>query len=144
MLVSDLLRRKGDFVATVPPATSVSALLATLAEHNIGATVVTAPDGSLAGIASERDVVRALTARGPAVLDLPVTEIMSREVTTAAPEEHVDSLMRTMTEHRIRHVPVLAEGQLLGIISIGDVVKIRVDELESERTSLLGYINSGG
>ena len=144
MLVSDLLRRKGDFVAAVSPTTTVSGLLTTLGEHNIGAAVVTSPKGALAGIASERDVVRALAARGAAVLEAAVTEIMSRNVTTASPEDHIDSLMRAMTEQRIRHVPVVADGRLLGIVSIGDVVKIHVDELESERTSLLGYISSAG
>ncbi|RFU41694.1 CBS domain-containing protein [Actinomadura logoneensis] len=140
MRIRDILRRKGDTVATVPPDATVRELLAVLAEHNIGAAVVS-PDGTaIAGIASERDVVRRLHEHGADLLDRPVSSIMTGQVRTVGPDEAVEELRRTMTEHRIRHVPVLDDGRLAGIVSIGDVVKSAIDELESEREHLVGYI----
>ncbi|GAA4067735.1 MULTISPECIES: CBS domain-containing protein [Actinomadura] len=140
MRIRDILRRKGDTVTTVRPEATVRDLLATLAQHNIGAAVVS-PDGTaIAGIVSERDVVRRLHEHGAALLDRPVTEIMTAEVRTCAPDADVDDLRRTMTEHRIRHLPVVEGGRLAGIVSIGDVVKSTIDELESEREYLVGYI----
>lgn len=144
MLVSDILRGKGDFVATVSPGTTVRELLDRLAEHNVGACVVSDDGRTVAGIVSERDVVRAVPQRDKGLLDAPVTEIMTRDVMTVSPEEKVDRLMQLMTQHRIRHVPVLVDGALAGIVSIGDVVKSRMGELEQERESLVGYISSGG
>lgn len=144
MLIRDVLRRKGSFVATVPPETTVARLLTALAEHNVGALVVSSDGVTVDGIASERDVVRALCTHGPELFGAPVTEIMTSDVTVAAPSDSVERLMRLMTEQRIRHVPVLEGGRLSGIISIGDVVKSRIDELEVERESLIGYIRSGG
>ena len=144
MFLRDVLRRKGDAVVTVPPEATVGQMLATLTEHNVGALVVSSDGARLDGIVSERDVVRALHGYGAAVLDAPVTEIMTVEVTVARPEDSVESLMRVMTEHRIRHVPVVVDGALAGIVSIGDVVKSRIDQLETERESLIGYIRSGG
>ncbi|HEY8479843.1 MAG TPA: CBS domain-containing protein [Spirillospora sp.] len=140
MRIRDILRRKGNAVATVPPEATVRQLLAVLAEHNIGAAVVS-PDGvSIAGIASERDVVRALHERGAGLLDRPVSDIMTAEVRSCGPSDMVDDLRRTMTEHRFRHVPVVEDGRLVGIVSIGDVVKSAIDELESERGYLVDYI----
>jgi len=140
MQISDVLRVKGDRVVTVTAGTEVGRLLAVLAEHRIGAVVVS-PDGvAVEGIASERDVVRALADRGPGVLAEPVATIQTTRVHTADPDTHVDELMRIMTEHRIRHVPVVVEGRLHGIVSIGDVVKTRIDELETERAALADYI----
>jgi CBS domain-containing protein len=144
MRIVDVLRHKGDFVATISPQARVGDLLAALSEHNIGALVVSEDGGTVAGIVSERDIVRALQARGPGLLDAPVQEIMTSEVTVAQPADSLDGLMRTMTERRIRHVPVVVDGRLSGLISIGDVVKSRMGELESERESLIGYISSGG
>lgn len=144
MFVRDVLRRKGDAVVTVPPETTVGHLLATLAEHNVGALVVSADGVRLDGIVSERDVVRALHTHGAALFDAPVAEIMTVEVTVARPQDSVESLMRLMTERRIRHVPVVVDGSLAGIVSIGDVVKSRIDQLETERENLIGYIRSGG
>lgn len=143
MLIRDVLRRKGDFVATLPPTATVNELLATLAEHNIGAVVVCRPESAVEGIVSERDVARALQAHGAAVLDQPVAQIMTRDVRVAAPEETVEALMVVMTEARIRHVPVMSGQQLVGIVSIGDAVKIRMEQLESERQSLIGYVSGG-
>ena len=140
MRISDILRVKGDRVVTVTPDTTVERLLAILAEHGIGAVVVS-PDGtSVEGIVSERDIVRALARRGAAVLTEPVTAIHTTDVRTVAPESSLSDVERLMTERRFRHVPVVVDGGLHGIVSIGDVVKNRIDELEAERSSLTGYI----
>ncbi|MFC6885520.1 MULTISPECIES: CBS domain-containing protein [Actinomadura] len=140
MRIRDVLRRKGSTVATVPPEATVRDLLATLAEHNIGAVVVS-PDGvAIAGIASERDVVRRLHEQGADLLGRPVSDIMTSQVRTCGPGAAVDELRRTMTEHRVRHLPVVEDGRLVGIVSIGDVVKSAMNELESEREHLVDYI----
>jgi CBS domain-containing protein len=144
VLVSDLIRRKGSSVASAPPDTTVAALLDLLAEHGIGAVVVSADGGTVTGIVSERDVVRALRRSGPALLDAPISEVMTADVVVAAPGDTVEDLMRLMTDRRIRHVPVVAAGgRMAGIISIGDVVKSRIDELETDRAQLIDYIRSG-
>lgn len=140
MRIRDILRRKGDTVATVRPEATVRELLAVLAEQNIGAAVVSPDGASIAGIVSERDVVRRLHEHGAALLDRPVSEIMTAEVRTCGPGDQVDDLRRAMTEHRFRHVPVVEDGGLTGIVSIGDVVKSAIDELESEREHLVDYI----
>jgi CBS domain-containing protein len=139
MRISDVLRAKGDEVITVSPDIKVRELVDLLAEHNIGAVVVAADATDVHGIVSERDVVRRLVA-GPEVLEQPVESIMTTEVHSCEPHETVDSLMRLMTEQRIRHVPVMADGRLSGIISIGDVVKSRIGELEFERDQLTSYV----
>lgn len=141
MRVSDILRRKGDFVATIDPAASIRQLVELLVEHNIGAAVVCAAEGELSGIVSERDVVRSLGS-AQTLLDGPVAQIMTANVVTVTPSATVEELARLMTEHRIRHVPVLLEGRLAGLVSIGDVVKSRLGELEVERDSLVNYISS--
>lgn len=143
MRIADLLRKKGSAVATVTPETTVTALLAGLAENNVGAMVVVSPDGSIAGIVSERDVVRRLNEHGPALLDGPVSEIMTKLVASCGPEDSVDQLSVLMTERRIRHVPVLADGRLAGIVSIGDVVKNRMEQLEKSQEQLEAYISQG-
>ncbi|MFE7800973.1 CBS domain-containing protein [Nocardia sp. NPDC057440] len=140
MRIAEILHRKGTEVATVPPDTTVRNLLAALAEHNIGAVVVS-PDGiRIAGIVSERDVVRSLHARGADLLDTRVSEIMTADVRTCAPDDLVDGLRSTMTEHRIRHLPVVHDGKLIGIVSIGDVVKSAISELATEREHLVDYL----
>jgi CBS domain-containing protein len=140
MRISDVLRVKGDKVVTVTPETDVNRLLRVLAEHRIGAVVVS-PDGvSVSGIVSERDIVRALAARGASVLTDPVTAIHTADVRTISPEATLSDVERLMTEGRFRHVPVMVGGALHGVVSIGDVVKNRIDELESERSSLAEYI----
>lgn len=144
MLVSDVLSRKGGSVVTVPPETPVGDLLARLAEFNIGAVLVSSDGETVAGIVSERDVVRSLTSAASGdPLRQPVSALMTAEITTASPKDSIDHLMVLMTENRIRHIPVLLEEKLVGIISIGDVVKIRMEELESERQHLISYISSG-
>jgi CBS domain-containing protein len=140
MRISDVLRVKGTQVVTVTPDTTVRRLLAVLAEHRIGAVVVSGDGRSVGGIASERDFVRALARRGAAVMSEPVTAIFTAEVRTVTPETPLEDVMRLMTELRVRHAPVVADGVLAGIVSIGDVVKNRIDELETERTALTGYI----
>jgi CBS domain-containing protein len=140
--ISDVLRGKGTDVVTVTPDTTVRDLLEVLAEFGIGAAVVSAGGGAVDGIVSERDVVRAMAARGAAVLSEDLSTIMTRDVICADPRDHVDGLMQIMTQGRFRHVPVLVEGRLAGIVSIGDVVKSRLAELEVERDSLASYINA--
>lgn len=140
MRISDLLRVKGTEIVTVTPDTRVRRLLAVLAEHRIGAVVVSHNGTSVDGIASERDIVRALAERGAAVLSEPVTAIYTAEVRTVTPQTSLEEVMRMMTVHRVRHAPVVADGGLAGIVSIGDVVKTRIDELETERATLTDYI----
>jgi CBS domain-containing protein len=140
MLISDILRVKGTRVTTVPPDTKVRQLLAVLAEHGIGAVVVSHDGTAVDGIASERDIVRALARRGAAVMSEPVTDIYTAEVHTVTPQTGIEEVMRMMTERRVRHAPVVLDGRLQGIVSIGDVVKIRIGELETERTALSDYI----
>ena len=140
MRISDVLRTKGTQVVTVTPDTTVRRLLAVLAEQRIGAVVVSRDGRSVEGIASERDIVRALASRGAAVMSEPVTAIFTAEVRTVTPETPVEEVMRLMTDLRVRHAPVVVDGGLGGIVSIGDVVKNRMDELETERTALTDYI----
>jgi CBS domain-containing protein len=140
MRISDLLRVKGTQTVTVTPDTRVRRLLAVLAEHRIGAVVVSHNGTSVDGIASERDIVRALAERGAAVLSEPVTVIYTAQVRTVTPQTSLEEVMRMMTVHRVRHAPVVVDGGLAGIVSIGDVVKSRIDELETERAALTGYI----
>jgi CBS domain-containing protein len=140
MRIKDVLRRKGDLVVTISPDQTVTALLDQLAEHKIGALVVQSIEGAVEGIVSERDVVRHLQARGPGMLTDPVSAIMTSPVHTAEPETTLDDLMVLMTEQRIRHVPVVVDGKLNGIVSIGDVVKHRMEELQTERDQLTAYI----
>jgi CBS domain-containing protein len=142
MRIADVLRGKGGSVVTINPEATVAELLAGLAEHNIGAMVVAGPDG-LKGIGSERDVVRQLHAHGASLLTQPVENIMTSMVSTCSKSDTVDSLTLLMTEHRVRHVPVLEDGNLIGIVSIGDVVKTRMEELESEHEQLQSYITQG-
>ncbi|MCW2629626.1 CBS domain-containing protein [Mycobacterium sp.] len=142
MRIADVLRNKGASVATITPETSVSGLLTELTVHNIGAMVVMSPDG-LVGIVSERDVVRKLHELGADILRRPVSAIMTTLVATCAPSDSVDSLSALMTKNRVRHVPVMDNGRLAGIVSIGDVVKTRMEQLELEQEQLQAYITQG-
>ena len=144
MRITDILRGKGSDVVTVEPDADVRRLLAVLAEHRIGAVIVSSDGTAVEGIASERDVVRAIAERGATVLSEPVSAICTTQVHTVAPDAQTEELMRIMTEKRIRHVPVVADGALRGIVSIGDVVKHRIDELEGERSALSDYISTAG
>ena len=140
MRISDVLRAKGDTVVTVTPETDVAALLSVLAEHAIGAVVVSHDGTTVAGIVSERDVVRHLLDSDD-ILDGAVSAIMTGEVATAAPDTSLDEMRALMTERRIRHVPVVKDGRLTGIISIGDVVKAAMDQLQFERDQLDTYLH---
>jgi CBS domain-containing protein len=142
MRIADVLRGKGTAVATVTADTTITELLADLAERNVGAMVVLGADG-LIGIVSERDVVRKLHERGSDLLSAPVSEIMTTVVATCTPGDTVDDLSVVMTTNRVRHVPVLDDGELAGIVSIGDVVKTRMEELQSHQEQLEAYITQG-
>ncbi|QYC40841.1 D-arabinose 5-phosphate isomerase [Nonomuraea coxensis DSM 45129] len=141
MLIGTILRAKGSQVTTMPPSASVRALLAQLAAHNIGAVVVSTDGLTIEGIASERDVVRHLNERGAGVLEEPVSAIMTTDVHTVGPGENVEALRQIMTEQRFRHMPVVENGRLAGIVSIGDVVKSAIEELETEKASLVDYLH---
>jgi CBS domain-containing protein len=141
MRISDILRHKGADVATVRTDASVGDLLARLSVLNVGALVVSDDGETVAGIVSERDVVRRLHVEGEGLLHHRVRDIMTADVATCEPTHAVDDLMRLMTERRIRHVPVLVQGRLAGLVSIGDVVNHRVVELEEERHQLESYIS---
>jgi CBS domain-containing protein len=141
MRINDVVAAKdGGRVVTVRPDATVRDLLGMLAEHNIGALVVSVDGATVDGIVSERDVVRRLH-QDEQVLDAPVSTIMSASVQTCRREESVDAVMALMTSQRIRHVPVVEEGRLVGIVSIGDVVKSRMGELQFERDQLDSYVH---
>ena len=140
MRISEILRVKGGDVATIASDASVRRLLALLAEHNIGAVVVSGDHSTIEGIVSERDIVRRLDEHGAELLDAPVSSIMTTPVRTCGPGDNIEDLRVTMTEHRIRHLPVVRDGRLVGIVSIGDVVKSAIAELETEREQLVDYI----
>jgi CBS domain-containing protein len=142
MRIADVLRTKGAAVATITPETSVSGLLNELAMNNIGAMVVVSADG-VVGIVSERDVVRKLHEHGVELLRLPVSAIMTTMVATCSPTDTVDHLTALMTTKRVRHIPVVENERLVGIVSIGDIVKQRREELENEQRALQDYITRG-
>jgi len=140
MKVADILRSKGADVETVQPTNNVATAVQKLAEAGIGALVVSSDNERVEGILSERDVVRALPNSGELAL-IKVADLMTSKVTTCSPDDNVDDLIGVMTTGRIRHVPVQADNKLVGIISIGDVVKVRLGELERERSQLESYIS---
>jgi CBS domain-containing protein len=140
MRISDVLTSKPGEVVTIHPDATVRDLLGLLAQHNIGAVVVSTDGGAVDGIVSERDIVRRL-AESDAVLDGAVSAIMTSDVQTCEPDVPVDDLRQLMTERRIRHVPVVRDGALVGIISIGDVVKSSIGQLQFERDQLDSYLH---
>lgn len=142
MTVKAILAVKGGDVLTIDPTSNVGVAAKLLAERRIGALVVTGPDRRVVGIISERDIVRALAERGPAVNDAPLTEVMTRKVVTCAPSDTISSLMERMTTGKFRHLPVIEQGRLAGVVSIGDVVKHRLHEMESEQAALRDYIQT--
>lgn len=141
MKIVDIVRSKGDNVVTIGSDKTVLELLALLDDHRIGAVVVSDSEGTVDGIVSERDVVRHLHAGGAEILSAPVATIMTHEVYTCTLHERLDDVEAAMTDRRIRHVPIVEEGRLKAIISIGDVVKQRINDLRSERDHLASYIN---
>lgn len=142
MKIGKLLDRKGHFVATVEPGATVWDALELLSRHGVGALVVSVDGRVVEGIISERDIVRSLNDRGAGVLQGSVASIMVEDVRSVGPDDEVESLMAVMTRHRIRHVPVTRDGILLGIVSIGDVVKQRLDALEDDNRALVDFIHA--
>ena len=144
MLVKNILAHKGPEVATVQPTATIKDAVAELNERGVGALVVSTDGRTISGILSERDVVRALHRCGPGLLAMSVGDIMTTDVHTCVPTDEVRSVAQTMTARRFRHMPVTVDGALSGIVSIGDLVKSRIDELETEHDQLLEYISSAG
>jgi CBS domain-containing protein len=142
MTVNDILLHKGSEVITIEPTATVAAAVRMLAQRRIGALLVTGADSRIVGIISERDIVRVLDDTGPAVLDTPVAEVMTRKVVTCGRHETIADIMERVTGGRFRHVPVVEDGRLAGIVSIGDVVKARLSELEHEQNALREYIRT--
>lgn len=140
MTVKAILSRKGSDVLTIDPAATLAAAAKLLAERRIGAIVVTGLDARVAGILSERDIVRALAERGADVLNERVDHVMTRRVVTCTETETIASVMEHMTAGKFRHLPVTDQGRLVGIVSIGDVVKYRLHEIETESQALREYI----
>jgi CBS domain-containing protein len=143
MKVSGILASKGTAVATIAPGACVADAADELRRHGVGALVVSTDGQAIDGIISERDIVFRLSETGEQVLREPVSAVMTAEVRTCAMDDTCDELMRVMTEQRTRHLPVVADGKLAGIISIGDVVKRRVTELEDETRQMHDYIVTG-
>lgn len=139
MRVSDVLRAKGSVVATVAPDTTVTAVLALMAEQRVGAVVVV-DSGTVAGMIWERDVIHHLHERGAVLLDGVAADIMNGDVISCVLRDEVDGILQTMTERRIRHLPVVIDTELSGIVSMGDLVKAKIDQLETERAHLQSYI----
>src|ERR1700739_3709508 len=142
MTVSVILAGKGRDVASIEPNAPLSAAIAMLAEKRIGALLILGAERRLIGVISERDIVRALAARGAEALGEPISRMMTRNVSTCTEKETISSIMERMTEGKFRHLPVVDQGRLVGIISIGDVVKHRVREMEQDSAAMHDYILS--
>jgi CBS domain-containing protein len=142
MLVKTILADKGVDVVTIEPTATLTEAVALLAQNRIGAVVVTGADRRVIGILSERDIVRTLAARGREALAEPVSDSMTRKVVTCAETETIVDIMERMTAGKFRHVPVLEQGRLIGIVSIGDVVKSRLEEMARESDALRDYIRT--
>jgi CBS domain-containing protein len=140
MNVAAILRQKGQAVTTARPSTTLLEVADKLAAKRIGAIVIVGARGEIAGIISERDIIRALSVRGPDCLTQPVSETMTKQVVSCQESDTLDELMAMMTERRFRHLPVVTDGALIGIISIGDVVKHHVAEVEMEAVAMREYI----
>jgi CBS domain-containing protein len=143
MFVSDILAQKGGLVFTVTPGTTVAQVAQQLSTRRIGSVLVMAGTDSIAGIVSERDLVRALAQHGAEALDFEVRQVMTRDVVTCHPDDLIEQVMGMMTDGRFRHLPVLDRGDLIGLISIGDVVKARLEETRHEAEALKAYIVAG-
>ena len=140
MLVKNILASKLGEVVTIEPTAGLTAAVKLLTERRIGAVVILGADRRIVGILSERDIVRALAEQGPTVLNEPVSQVMTREVKTCTANDTIDGLMGRMTTGKFRHMPVVEQGKLIGIVSIGDVVKNRVEEIEHEAEALRDYV----
>ncbi len=142
MLVAEILKKKGDAVFTMTPDETVAKAAALLHERRVGAMVVLDKTGSIVGIVSERDIIRVLAGQGAAALEGRVADCMTRDVIFAQPTEAVDELLGRMTDRRIRHLPVCRGERLAGIVSIGDLVKAKIAEVEAESRGLKDYISA--
>lgn len=140
MHVAAVLKRKGSNVVTIHPERTISDVAHLLTANRIGAVVVAEQDRHVLGIISERDIIHGIARHGHGVLDMPVTELMTREVLTCDPRDTMARIMAVMTDRRVRHLPVCEDGRLIGMISIGDVVKQRLNEAEVEVESLRDYV----
>lgn len=143
MFVSDILSQKGNAIFTVAPTASVAEISQQLSARRIGSVLVLDVEGSVVGIVSERDLVRALSRHGAKAMELEARQVMTREVVTCDPDDSIDGVMQTMTDGRFRHLPVVRHGELLGLVSIGDVVKARLEEARHETEALKAYIVAG-
>ena len=142
MHVKNILSAKGSHVISIEPTATVANAARTLAQHKIGALLVLGPDRRIIGILSERDVVRVLAEQGAAALAQPLAQVMTRKVFTCSPSETIGVIMERMTAGKFRHVPVVEQDQVIGVVSIGDVVKYRLQEMEHESAALRDYIQS--
>jgi CBS domain-containing protein len=142
MIVKTILSAKGHDVVTIEPTATLAEACRLLTQHRIGAVVVTGAGSRITGIVSERDIVRALAAHGADALTLPLTDVMTRKVVTCGHAESIAGIMERMTGGKFRHLPVVEEERLVGIISIGDVVKVRLQEMESEHAAMRDYIQT--
>ncbi len=140
MLVSQVIREKGDIVFTISPDETLSEAAALLHQRQVGSAVVLGAGGAVVGLISERDVVRQLALEGAGALEQPVSAAMTADVVVAAPDEKVDELLARMTDRRVRHLPVMQGGRLVGLVSIGDLVKRKMAETEAEARDLKAYI----
>lgn len=140
--VSSVLEHKGHRIVTVAPHQTVASVARVLTQNRIGAAPVMDEENRLVGIISERDVIHGISEHGDAVMAMPVDQLMTREVMTCSPEDAIVEIMQVMTTERVRHLPVVQKGSLRGIISIGDVVKQRLEEAQLELDTLRGYILS--
>jgi CBS domain-containing protein len=142
MTVKTILSAKGGEVVTIEPNASLATAVKRLVERNIGALVVTGADRRIVGILSERDIVHALATQGAAALDQKLSEVMTRKVMTCSQSDTISSVMEQMTDGKFRHLPVVEQSRLLGIVSIGDVVKLRLQQMEREQSALRDYIQT--
>ena len=144
MIIAAILKQKGNKVVSVKPGDLTFEVTRTLTEHRIGAALVRDPAGDILGIVSERDIVRGMAEHGPGTSKLPAEQLMTRDLVTITPQTLVTEALAMMTRRRIRHLPVLADGRLVGMVSIGDLVKARIEEAEYETEELKHYVVSGG
>jgi CBS domain-containing protein len=140
--VQTLLAAKGTTVYTIEPTVSIACASKVLSDHDIGALVVTDAKSAIVGIISERDIVRVLSARGSAALDTSVSEVMTHKVKTCNLHDRVDDIMQRMTEGRLRHLPVVEDQRLIGVVSIRDVVELRLNEMKQDSVALREYAGS--
>ena len=142
MKLEDVIRSKGNSVVTISPTATVAELVSLMADSNIGAVVVSSDGRHISGIISERDIVRGLAGAGHGLLESTVADLMTGDVVVGHLEDRIEDTAHTMTHKRVRHIPIEVDGELAAIVSIGDVVKYRIDQLTDERNHLLGYLHA--